>query len=267
MTAVGTIPGHMGSGVGGATSAALLQACMVDLAQEDGITPGQIAQLALAGAPWSGVGLQCSNGLLTFPTWFPLAWKAAGRTSANPAYGKTWFRFPYHYLRVDEDHDRQADLACQQIEAAGGWDIGDLWFGVDIERGEQPADATAPQVEDSVSGFSARILRNLGRGTLLYAGSYTRDLGIKSRMGCVMLWYPQWSRTISWATVQSMGFDMDSTLLWQSVGDGSDTAPAGYPHTTPIGAHLDISILVRANLPYLAGLEWARTHAGAAQPL
>jgi hypothetical protein len=64
-----------------------------------------------------------------------------------------------------------------------------------------------------------------------------------------------------------MGFDMDSTFLWQDVGDGSDTAPPGYPHTTPIGNHLDISILVRANLPYAAGLEWARTHAGAAQPL
>jgi len=244
-----------------------LQACFVDLAQEDGITPAQIAQLSLAGAPWSGVGLQCSNGLLTFPNWFPQAWKAAGRNSANPAYGRTWFRIPYAYGRVDEDHNQQADLACAQIESARGWDIGDLWFGLDIERGEQPADATALQVETFCSGFAARILYNLGRGTLLYAGSYTRDLGIKSRMGCALLWYPQWSPSISWATVQSMGWDMDSTLLWQAVGDGSNTAPPGYPHTTPIGADLDISILVRANLPYADGLEWTRTHAGAAQPL
>ena len=247
-------------------AAAPLQACFVDLAEEDSITAAQIAKLALSGAPWSGAGLQCSNGLGTFPAWFPGAWKAAGPSSANPAYGKTWFRFPYAYLVVSDDGAAQADVALAAVDAAGGWDIGDLWMGVDIERGEQPANATAAQVETCVQAFADRILRRTGRRVMLYAGSYTRGLGIKSRMGCFGLWFPEWSRQLSWSTVASMGFDENSTILWQDVGDGSDTAPPGYPHTTPIGANLDISILVRANLSYADGLEWLRTHTGG-QPI
>jgi hypothetical protein len=249
-----------------ASAATPLQACFVDLAQEDGITAAQIAQLALSGAPWSGVGLQCSNGIYAFSGWFPGAWKAAGPSSANPAYGKTWFRFPYHYYVVGDDPGGQADTALGIIESSGGFDIGDLWMGVDIERGEQPAGVTAAQVEDGIEGFAERVLQRTGKRPILYAGSFTRELGIKSRMGCWALWFPEWEPTITWATVEAMGFDINTTLLWQDVGDGSNTAPPGYPHTTPIGAHLDISILVRANLPYADGLEWCRTHAGA-QPV
>lgn len=245
-----------------APTSSALQACFVDLAEEDAVTAAQIAQLALAGAPWSGVGLQCSNGLGTFPNWFPGAWKAAGPSSANPAYGKTWLRFPYHYFVVGIDPKAQGDTALTAVQAAGGWDIGDMWMGVDIERGEQPAGVTAAQVEDGITGFADRILQVTGRRPILYAGSFTRDLGIKSRMGCWGLWFPEWSPELTWATVASMGFDEATTLLWQPVGDGSNTAPPGYPHTTPIGANLDISILVRANLPYADGIEWLRTHAG-----
>lgn len=252
----------MTSPTGIPAAAAPLQACFVDLAQEDGITAAQIAQLALAGAPWSGVGLQCSNGLGLFPAWFPGAWKAAGPSSANPAYGKTWFRFPYHYFVVGFDPVKQAQTALGAVGGAGGWSFGDLWMGVDIERGEQPAGVTAAQVEDGISAFADTIRSETGKPPILYAGSFTRGLGIKSRMGCWALWYPQWSPRLSWSTVASMGFDMNTTLLWQDVGDGSNTAPPGYPHTTPISANLDISILVRANLPYADGLEWCRTHAG-----
>jgi len=239
-----------------------LQALFVDLAVQDGVTPAQVGQLGATGAPWSGAIFQCSNGLSMGGAWFSECWNAAGgRAIAD--YGTAWFRGAYAYLRVDESGSQQADIALSAVDAAGGWDVGDLWMGVDIERGEQPANATAAQVEAVVTAFAKRILEKTGKRPMLYAGSYTRDLGIKSRMGCALLWFPQWSSVLNWATVTRMGFDENTTLLWQDVGDGSNTAPLGYPHTTPIGDNLDISILVRANLPYAEGVEWLRTHIGA----
>lgn len=242
-----------------APASSLLQPLIVDQAASDGTTPSMVATLVAAGYPWAGISLQCSHGLARVGRWFNENWVAAGR-AAGPRYGVDWFRMAYHYLIVGQDPEAQADVALAAVDAAGGWDDGDLWIGVDIERGEQPAGATAQQVVASGTLFAQRILRRTGKRPVLYAGSYTRGLGISSQMGCCLLWYPQWDRTLSWSTVQSMGFDMRSTLLWQVTGDGPASVP-GYPTETPIGPE-DFSVMVRDNLPAAQALEWTRTHTG-----
>lgn len=245
----------------GTMSASSLQPLIVDQAQSDGTTPESVATLVAAGYPWAGISLQGSHGLGMVGRWFDENWRASGRAVVGARYGVDWFRMAYHYLLVAQDGAAQADVALAAVDQAGGWDDGDLWLGVDVERGEQPAIATAAQVQAVVEAFAARVLRRTGKRPLLYAGSYTRDLGISSRMGCCMLWYPQWSSTLNWSTVQRMGFDMQTTLLWQVTGDAPASVP-GYPSVTPIGAE-DFSVMVRANLPAAQALDWTRTHTGA----
>ena len=243
-----------------AASAAVLQPLIVDLAASDGVTPAGVQTLVAAGYPWAGLSMQGSHGLAMVGAWFNGMWRASSRISVGERYGKDWFRMAYHYLLVAQDARAQADVALAAVHEAGGWGDGDLWLGVDVERGEQPADATKSQVEDSVSMFAERVLQRTGRSPLLYAGGYTRDLGISSRMGCCLLWYPQWSSSLTWSTVTRMGWDMRTTLLWQCAGDGPASVP-GYPTLTPIGPE-DFSIMVRDNLPAAQAIEWTRTHTG-----
>jgi GH25 family lysozyme M1 (1,4-beta-N-acetylmuramidase) len=240
-------------------AAQALQPCIVDASVQDGVTPAKVAQLIAAGYPWAGIILQASNGLTSWGSWFNSCWAAARATSR---YGVDWMRCAYHYLRVDENSSDQADLHLATVQAAGGFGPGDIWTAVDVERGEQPADATKAQVEASINGFADRIMQRTGRATMLYAGSYTRGLGITSLLNCKLLWYPQWNPTLNWSTVASMGGSIADTLLWQVVGDNSNTAPVGYPRQSPIGP-LDYSVMVRGNLPYAQGIDWTLTRGGA----
>jgi hypothetical protein len=240
------------------TAAAALQPILFDAAAEDGLTAAGIAKIAAGGPQWNGGILQASNGLAAAGSWFNSCWAAMRNT---PRYGVSWFRMAYGYLRVDEDGAQQADVLLAAVQAAGGFSNGDGFVGVDIESGEQPAGATAAQVEAAVLAFSSRIMAVTGRATMLYAGSYTRGLGINYPMGCELLWFPEWTATLSWSVVASMGFNMTNTLLWQYAGDGQGEL-AGYPLTNPSGLALDLSVMVRANLPAAAGLDWLRTHAG-----
>jgi hypothetical protein len=242
-----------------------LQACFVDLAEEDGITPDQILQLQQADPPWTGVIMQAANGLGTFPTWFPAAWKAAGPSAQNPNYGKTKFRMAYGYYVVGYDPVKQADTALNAVEAAGGWSTGDLALGVDIESGEQPGGLTAEVVIAGLTAYADRVYQRTQRRPILYGGSLIRQLGITSQMGCQYLWFPEWddAGVLSWNLVEEMGWNLSNTLLWQDVGDGSDTAPPGYPTKTPVGGNLDISIMVLNNMPYQQQLQWLLNYCSA----
>jgi hypothetical protein len=256
-------------------AASALQTCWIDLAQEDGIDATALPQLWAAGPPWTGVGLQCSNNLDAYTDWFGAMWPAAGPGAGNPQYGRATFRFTYHYY-VCAAHvadptanevtqvafgTRQADVAINAVLAAGGWGDGDLPVAVDIENGEQPAGFTAWDVMVGLTAFAARVRARTGKPPILYGGSLLRQLQITSRMGCDYLWIPEWPPTLDWSLVTEMGWDEASTLLWQAVGDGSDTAPAGYPHSTPIGAALDISIMVD-NMSYDQQIAWLQANAG-----
>jgi hypothetical protein len=252
-----------------------LQTCWIDLAEEDGITPNALATLWAAGPPWTGVALQASNDLFTFG-WFAGMWAAAGPGATNPNYARSTFRFAYHYF-VCAAHQadpaanttaqilngtRQADVICDAVKAAGGWGAGDLPIAVDIESGEQPAGFTAADVYTGIAAFAKRVVARTGKEPILYGGSLLRQLQINSRMGCGYLWIPEWSPQLDWNLVTQMGWNLASTLLWQDVGDGSNTAPPGYPHTTPIGDQLDISIMVLDNLTYAQQIAWLQANAG-----
>ncbi len=242
----------------------MLQPLIPDCWQFDRVKPSDVATLVAAGEPWAGLIMQASNGLTPATSWFPDMWRAA-RHAAGARYGVSWMRGAYHNLETLENPIAQADLILATIDASDGWGAGDLWVGVDIEAGTGNPSVDAPNartiVEAGVSGFADRILQRTGKRPLLYAGSYTRALGITSRMGCGLLWFPEWTGTLDQRLLVAMGWDLNSTLLWQIVGDGSNTAPPGYPHVTPIGP-LDLSVMVRANLPYAQGMEWTRTHTG-----
>jgi hypothetical protein len=253
-----------------------LQTCWIDLAEEDGVVAAALPTLWAAGPPWTGVGLQCSNELYTYTAWFDAMWAAAGPGATNPSYGRSAFRFAYHYYvcaahQTDPDANtaaqtaygtQQADVACNAVKAAGGWGAGDLPIAVDIENGEQPAGYTAADIYTGISAFAKRVVERTGKQPILYGGSLLRQLHITSRMGCGYLWIPEWSPELDWGLVTEMGWNEASTLLWQDVGDGSDTAPAGYPHTTPIGAELDISIMVLGNMTYAQQIAWLQANAG-----
>jgi len=243
-----------------------LQAQFVDLAQEDSVTAAQVTQLQQEGPPWTGVSMQCSNGLYTYADWFGAVWKAAGPGDHNPNYGRSTFRMAYHYFvcvspgstaeEVAANGVKQANIACDAVAAAGGWATGDLAMGVDIENGEQPEGLTATDVTGGVTAFADQVLARTGRRPILYGGSLIRALGITSRMGCAYYWFPEWSPELDWTLVQRAGWDEASTLLWQDVGDGSPTAPPGYSHITPIGGNLDISTMVLGNMPYDQQIPW-----------
>lgn len=243
-----------------------LQPIIVDAWQFDGVDPlAGPAQLAAAGEPWSGMIVQATHGNAFPSSWFTAIWPNI-RKAGGTRYGRSWWRGAYHYLIVGDSVRRQAQLFDSAIQSAGGYGDGDLWPAVDVESGDQPPNVSAAQVEDSVSTFADELLKIAGTRPMLYAGSWVRDLGIRNRMGCALLWFPEWTGRLDWSLVRAMGWDMDSTLLWQIVGDGSNTAPPGYPHVSPIGP-LDLSVMVRANLPAAAGLEWTRTHARASTPV
>lgn len=247
-----------------------LQPILVDAWYQDGVTPAKVPTLVAAGEPWCGMILQATHGLAANQDgWFSAMWPVV-RSAAGARYGKTWWRGAYALLQTLHNSIDQADLLASTIQLAGGWGDGDLWLSVDIEAGPGNPDSHDPDaraiVEAGVRAFADRIAQLLGTRPMLYAGSYTRGLGITSRMGCPLLWFPEWDGAIDWNKVRAMGFDIASTLLWQDVGDGSDSAPPGYPHISPIGP-LDLSVMVRDNLPAAQGLEWCRTHARASTPI
>lgn len=242
-----------------------LQACIPDVYQFDGVGPSDVAKIVAAGYPWAGIILQASNGITAASTWFPAMWKAAGRTgAAGSRYGVDWLRAAYHFFLCNHDPIAQADLLLSTVDAAGGWDDGDLWPAVDIEAAAgNPAvgsPGAAGIVEAGLEAFSHRILTKIGKRPILYAGSYTRDLGIRSRMGCSLLWIPEWDAELNQALIIAMGWDLDSTLFWQVTGNAPAKVP-NYPKTTPIGLQ-DYSVMIRANLPYAQGLAWTRSHTG-----
>lgn len=243
-----------------------LQPCIPDLYMYDGVGPSGIATLVAAGDPWNGVILQAVNGITPASTWFPGMWKAAGRSgAAAPVYGtQKWLRGAYGFFLAAYDPIVQADLLLSTVDAAGGWDDNDLWPCVDVEVAHgNPAvgsPGAAGIIEAGIEAYAHRILTKIGKRPVLYAGSYTRDLGITSRMGCSLLWMPEWDSTLDINLAIRMGWDLNSLLFWQVTGNAPCKVP-GYPVTTPIGLQ-DYSVMVRANLPADQGMAWTLSHNG-----
>jgi len=219
------------------------------------------AWLELARDPaWHGVILKTSEGLHAYDAWLGPHWRAVG-TPDRP----DWLRGGYHFAIMDGRGREQADVCLDAIERAGGEAERDLWVTVDAEEGSGNAERVkrlgAAIVEDTVSGFAARVRERTGRATMLYAGWWLASLGLRSRMGCEWLWFASYTRTLSTAAYAALGWTPGKLGLWQYSGSkGSEGKLAGYPTRAPIpgGESVDINALVlEGGVPRVRGMLWA----------
>lgn len=238
---------------------------LVDLYSGDGYGGDDINKLVLAGPPWHGLWLKASEGTY-FPAsdpksreWFLDNWFRA-RVYAGVRYGKDWFRGAYHYLRTDQDGTLQAENFLSTVETAGGFGIGDLWPMMDVESSENPPNASAAEIEDVGSAFTAKVKAETGRRIALYGNIYLWERGVTSHMGCDLLVVARYAADLPPATYQRIGWelkkpaDFGSVLGWQLEGDGQEFVP-GYPHQLPIGKHGDYTAAIIGGGGQ-AALEW-----------
>jgi GH25 family lysozyme M1 (1,4-beta-N-acetylmuramidase) len=191
--------------------------------------------------------------------WFPDQWSSIHE---QVGYGNTWFRGCYHFLKFNQDGVEQADYYLQTVEAAGGWDKGDLWPIVDVELGSETNSnrkAKAPQVIECTKTFAERVTKVTGRQVMLYGNGAMRDLSISDRMGCDWLWCPRYTATLPSFIYERAGWSVEQLVMWQYAGDGTGILP-NYPTTTPDGKKIDHSALVlQGGVAQLPSLLWAKS--------
>lgn len=221
-------------------------------------------QLEAAGLPWAGAVIKANEGLNYAPGWFIDQWRKLGKIgrAAADRTGRTWWRGAYTYWRADSDPIAQASLYLSMIDAGGGWLRGDLWPVIDVENGNN-AGVTKAQVEDGVTKLAEWLAARTGRAPMLYGGTLMRDLGIKSHMGCGLLWTAAYGATLPQDLYLQIGWTRDRLWGWQYRGTSGNTpVPPGYPTTSPIG-RLDLTAMVidDANGP-TAPLTWVQARTG-----
>lgn len=204
--------------------------------------PGAWQPLADAGAPWSGAIIKVSEGRVSYPTWFGPHWRALGDVHCV----QPWLRGAYGFWLRGIPGSEQAHVMLAQIDKAGGRRAGDVLV-IDVERSKANGGATRTEVEDGVSAMAATLWDETGCGVVLYAGVWLAQLGVRSQMGCELLWYPSYTPMLSTAVYERIGWTRGKLGPWQYAGLGGDGRVvahlARYPRTTPIG-DADISALV-----------------------
>lgn len=225
-----------------------------------------IKALVAAGLPWAGIVLKATEG-----TYYPAAGKAdwfldhwyRARVHAGARYGKTWVRGAYHYFRADEDPVLQAEKFLGLVHQAGGFSDGDLWPMIDVESAENPTNITAAQLEDGVAAWTAKVLAETGRTSMLYGNVYLAERGVTSYMGCGALTVARYSATLPAVTYERLGWilanpaQMPTLWGWQYSGDPDGGYLAGYPTKCPMSPteNADIIAIVAAGGGQ-AGLDW-----------
>lgn len=192
-----------------------------------------------------GVILKATEGNYYSPSWFLKHWDDV-KKAAPDRYGLGWFRGAYCYLKFNLSGKAQAEYYVDFIEKAGGWDVGDLWPIVDVERGHEGGVnwlAKRQQVIDVTSEWATRAKELLGRPVMLYGNGIMRDLQIKSRMNCDWLWIPRYTEELPAEIYTRAGWSRDRLWSWQYYGDGACKLPR-YPTITPLGQKGDISVLI-----------------------
>ena len=194
-----------------------------------------------------GAILKATEGLYYFPTWFKTNWSLVGSDSlTGREYGKDWFRGAYHFLKFDQDGKAQADFYLKAVDAAGGWEKGDLWPIVDVELGGEKnsnQNASAAQIIDCTSAWAEQVKAQTSRQVMLYGNGAMRDRNITDRMGCDWLWLPRYTATLPSEIYERAGWSLDQLVLWQYCGDGVAYLE-GYPKEVPEFGKVDISALV-----------------------
>src|SRR5688572_32341555 len=200
---------------------------LVDVYSEDlGGTPNWPALLDAPDVV--GAILKATEGTGFTRPWFATNW-AAVHDLCPDRYGSTWFRGAYHFLKFNLDGAAQADFYLKVVEAAGGFDVGDIIPIVDVELGNDGKpdehgrsrprnsnwDASAEQIVDCASAFAARIKEQTGQQTMLYGNGAMRDKGITERMGCDWLWVPRYTALLPRNIYERAGWSLDAVAMWQ----------------------------------------------------
>lgn len=166
---------------------------------------------------FSGAILKATDGL-SLPAsehWFVDNWNSA-KLGSGDRYGRDFFRGAYHYLEFLDDGARQASHFLSIVAKAGGWQNGDLWPIVDVERGRETSanhGAAPDTVRRCTIDFVTSIRRELGQDAkiVLYAGSALRDLHITLAEVCDYLWTASYTQRLKPVT----GWLDSKVVLWQ----------------------------------------------------
>ena len=210
---------------------------------------------AVVAAPnFVGAIIKATESVAFDTSWFKAQWPAV-KAAGGDGYGSTWFRGAYHFLKFNQDGAAQADFYLDTIDAAGGFDVGDIIPIVDVELGNDGKpdehgkvhprnsnwDASAQQIIDCTSAFAARAKERTGQQVMLYGNGAMRDKSIKDRMGCDWLWIPRYTPTLPPEMYQRAGWDLAQVAMWQYCGDGTASLP-GYPNSVDNFGKVDISV-------------------------
>jgi GH25 family lysozyme M1 (1,4-beta-N-acetylmuramidase) len=197
-----------------------------------------------AAAGFNGAILKATDGvsLPDCEQWFVQSWEQV-RGAAGDRYGRDFFRGAYHYLEFFDDGAAQAEHYLDVVEQAGGWQPGDLWPIVDVERGRTTSRnfaADGARVEDCVDAFAATIRQQLGPTTplVLYAGGVFRDLGINLAGTCSYLWAARYGHQVG--SFEAYGWPDEKIVLWQYT-DGTYNY-TGQPSSAPGLGASDLSV-------------------------
>jgi hypothetical protein len=169
---------------------------------------------------------QGSKGWSNDHGWFNKNWPLL-KTVGGDRYGATWFRGAYLFLNFWQSGKDQADNYLDIIDAAGGWDAGDIIPIIDVELGNDGSngrprnrnnDASAKEIIDCTTACADQIRSKTGRQVMLYGRGAMRERSIKSRMGCDIVWNPSYTQTIVLHGLEA--WNLDDIALWQYCGDG-----------------------------------------------
>jgi GH25 family lysozyme M1 (1,4-beta-N-acetylmuramidase) len=201
-------------------------------------------QALAASDAFNGAFLKATDGvsLPRCEQWFTQNWGPV-RDAAGERYGRDFFRGAYHYLEFFDDGAAQAAHFLDVVEQAGGWQAGDFWPVVDVERGRTTSRnfaADGARVQACVTAFANTLRQEMGANTplVLYAGEVFRDLGVKLADVCSYLWAARYGRELG--SFEAYGWPDDKTVLWQYTDGASNYTE--YPNVAPGLGASDLSV-------------------------
>jgi len=173
---------------------------------------------ACAATPWcGGVIIKCVQGARGYAheEWFLRNWERV-KAAAGDRYGVDFVRGAYTFLNLWQRGRDQAHYMMRTVEKAGGWDLlGDSIPWVDAEQG-QPGSANSrvsvAQVIDCVSEAAETLRLELGRPVGYYGRGISRDLRIRSKMGCKYAWNASYTRV---PRAMPLPWQDEDVALWQ----------------------------------------------------
>jgi hypothetical protein len=170
---------------------------------------------------------------------------------------RTGFEAHIIFLNFDQDGAAQADFYLDTIDAAGGFDVGDIIPIVDVELGNDGKpdsnghvrprnsnwDASGQQIIDCTSAFAERAKKRFGMEVMLYGNGAMRDKSIGDRMSCAWLWIPRYTATLPPKMYERAGSSLDRVAMWQYCGDGEAALPDCPTEVENFGK-VDISVVL-----------------------